>query len=258
MHHLFWSGPHKPNWGDILNIQLYREITGEDPIWKDYNSKESYYMSIGSILEKATPHSIIWGSGFMYEDGVVKSRPLGKRFTVNAVRGPLSREKLLEQGIPCPEVYGDPALLYPKFYNPKNVQKKYKYGIIPHYADWDHMLVEQWKDKENEGVKVINILGEDVNDFVDQVLECEIILSSSLHGIICGDAYGIPSYWIKLSDLVLGDGFKFRDYFASVDRLENDPIEWNGSFKYLKLDNYSINIDLDKLLDACPYKKDFI
>ena len=255
MHHLFWSGPHKPNWGDILNIHLYKEITGKDPKWKDYNSKESYYMSIGSVLEKATPHSIIWGSGFMHADGVVKSRPLGQRFRVHAVRGPLSREKLLQQGIPCPAVYGDPALLYPKFYNPTNIQKRYKYGIIPHYVDWDHELVNKWKERESEGVKVINILGEDVNSFVDQVLECEVILSSSLHGIICGDAYGIPSYWIKLSDDVLGNGFKFKDYFESVNRLDNEPLNWKGKLKGLKLKPYQIDIDLDKLLNACPYKK---
>ena len=253
MEKIFWSGPHKPNWGDILNRSLYENISGNQAVWVDYNHHRNYYMCIGSVLEKATPHSVIWGSGFMYEDGVVNSRPLEKRFKIHAVRGPLTRQKLLEQGIACPEVYGDPALLYPRFYNP-TIKKKYRVGIIPHYVDWEHDYVERWKDKEDEGIKVINILNEDVNSFVDEVLECEIILSSSLHGLICGDAYNIPSYWIKLSDKVLGEGFKFRDYFASVKRKNCKPINWNGELDNLKLDDYTIDIDLDKLMNSCPYK----
>ena len=72
---------------------------------------------------------------------------------------------------------------------------------------------------------------------------------------IIGDAYGIPSYWIKLSDDVLGNGFKFKDYFESVNRLDNEPLNWKGKLKGLKLKPYQIDIDLDKLLNACPYKK---
>jgi pyruvyltransferase len=252
---LFWSGPKKPNWGDILNRTLFRKISNNTPVWTNFNSNERYYMCIGSILEKATPNSIIWGSGFMHQNGTVFSNPPDSEFTVTAVRGPLSREKLIEQGINCPEVYGDPALLYPRFYNP-SVKKKYKWGIIPHYADWNNPMIEMWKDKKSEGVKVINILNQNPKKFVNEVLECEIILSSSLHGIICGDAYGIPSYWIKLSDLVLGNGFKFKDYFASVKRLDENPIEWDGSFDNLDLIPYVIDIDLDKLFDVCPFKID--
>ena len=85
-------------------------------------------------------------------------------------------KKLLQQCIQCPEVYGDPALLYPRFYNP-SIQKKYKYGIVPHYVDWDNEIIEKFKNREDEGIKVINILNENVNQFVDEVLECEIILS---------------------------------------------------------------------------------
>lgn len=258
MKNIFWSGPHKPNWGDLLNDSLYKEITKSSGVWVDFTCDDSYYMSIGSVLEKATPRSIVWGSGFMYEDSAVGTRPLDSSFNIKAVRGPLSRKKLLQQCIQCPEVYGDPALLYPRFYNP-SIQKKYKYGIVPHYVDWDNEIIEKFKNREDEGIKVINILNENVNQFVDEVLECEIILSSSLHGIICGDAYGIPSYWIEVSDNVLGNGFKFRDYFASVKRSDVKPYINKSDHIYdlsdLKLPKYEIDLDLDLLMAACPYNK---
>ena len=77
------------------------------------------------------PNSIIWGTGCI-DKGMIGEKPS----KVYAVRGPLTREELLKKGIECPEVYGDPALLYPMIYNPK-VEKKYKWGIIPHYIEFE-------------------------------------------------------------------------------------------------------------------------
>ena len=95
--------------------------------------------------------------------------------------------------------------------------------------------------------------------FVNEVNQCQIILSSSLHGIICGDSYGIPSYWIELSNKVIGKGFKFNDYFASVGRPLNDPIRPNLTDRIKDISHhfydYEIDINLEKLLEACPFKK---
>lgn len=156
-------------------------------------------------------------------------------------------------GFKCPEVYGDPALLYPRFYQP-NVKKKYAIGIIPHYIDQDNPWLNKFKDNPN--VNIINILDPTINTFVDEINKCEMILSSSLHGIICGDSYGIPSYWIELSDKVIGKGFKFIDYFKSVKRPDIKPIEIteDSMISDMKFHNYKISIDLDLLYNECPFK----
>jgi pyruvyltransferase len=73
------------------------------------------------------------------------------------------------------------------------------------------------------GVKVINILG-GLEYVVDEVKTCSRIASSSLHGLIIGDAYGTPSTWIEFSENVAGGGFKFRDYFLSVNRPLSVPL----------------------------------
>lgn len=57
----------------------------------------------------------VWGAGII--DGTKKLRYKPKK--VYAVRGPLTRKVLLAQGVKCPEIYGDPALLVAKYYQPK-------------------------------------------------------------------------------------------------------------------------------------------
>jgi len=243
------------NWGDEMNKALCESISGKKVnkiSLNDVNSTFRYYC-VGSILQSVPSDNFeVWGTGFMHSDSNVKYIPN----KVHAVRGPLTRNLLLKQKIECPEVYGDPALLYPNYYKP-NISKRYKYGIIPHYVDINNHWVKKFKNNSN--VKIINIKNFNTNNFVDEVNECEIILSSSLHGIICGDSYGIPSYWIKLSDRVGGNGFKFKDYFASVGRPLLDPIIPTQRDKIKDIRHYfydyKIDIDLNKLLEACPFKK---
>lgn len=110
----------KANWGDDINYWFFRELTKTPLInydWSLYTQKlnRPYIMGIGSILTLfPIKNSIIWGSGIISEKAPIKGRPQ----EVRAVRGPLTRQRLLDQGINCPEVYGDPALLLPFFYKP--------------------------------------------------------------------------------------------------------------------------------------------
>lgn len=63
------------------------------------------------------------------------------------------------------------------------------------------------------------------HNFIDQILSCEMILSSSLHGIIVADAYGVPNLWCKFTDYEApGKGFKFKDYYLSVGKSIKNPV----------------------------------
>ncbi len=244
---------HTPNWGDALNKVMIERISGKKLKWvntNDGNTKEKYIV-LGSILQWADEHTILWGPGFIGNDRRLSKKPK----KICAVRGPLTREIIINQGFDCPEVYGDPALLYPRFYKPRGIVKKHKIGIIPHYIDADNPWIKRLR---RHGIKIINIL-DPINKVVDEILECEMIAASSLHGIIAADAYGVPSTWIELSDKVIGKGFKFRDYFMSVGRKDREPLRVNETTKlkevYDKFYDYKINIDLDKLWAACPFRK---
>lgn len=238
------------NFGDILNPLFIHTLTGKKVIWVDPNLyKYKNYIVIGSILDRVNTHSIVWGAGFISKDSECSGRPA----RVCAVRGPLTRQKLLERGIKCPEIYGDPALLLPKIYVPKT-EKKYKIGIVAHYIDRDNPWLKQINTSD---VLILDIQSENPYDFIDQIYSCEKIVSSSLHGIIVADAYGIPSLWLEFSDKVVGKGFKFLDYFLSVKRIDSEPIVITQSTTVEDLFDsfieYEIDIDLSRLIEACPF-----
>jgi pyruvyltransferase len=170
---------------------------------------------------------------------------------------------LISMGVPCPEVYGDPVLLYPIFYNPL-VEKKYILGVIPHFIDNNSDSLKIFTNHPE--VLVIDIL-DDVNVVIENILSCSLIASSSLHGLIASDAYGIPSVWIELSSNIFGGRFKYYDYFLSVKRYDENPVIINENTTVQDILNakreYKIDIDLVKLLEVCPFlnessKKEFI
>ncbi|MDE4907356.1 polysaccharide pyruvyl transferase family protein [Methanogenium marinum] len=251
----YWSDGDLNNWGDALNPILIHNISGKWPTLArpHINIKNKpVFRVVGSILDGCSDrNAVIWGSGFISASGKFMTEPR----SICAVRGPLTRDLIIKQGIECPEVYGDPALLYPIFYCP-NINKKYELGIVPHYIDKNSPLLKQFEGRSD--VKIINIQG-GINDFVDDICGCKRIASSSLHGIIASDAYGIPSTWVKLSENVVGNGFKFLDYFLSVGRLEREPLTISKkttiSDIYDSFNPYTINIDLNHLLEVCPFNK---
>lgn len=243
---LYWF--REANWGDALSPVLVMLLSGK-PV---RHTKAPYcdrYMAIGSILGGAYCRTVVWGSGFIREGEMVMEPPKA----ICAVRGPLTRAALVQAGIHCPEVYGDPALLLPRFFNP-GVETRFAVGIIPHYVDKGHpWLVTCARDPN---VKIVDVES-GICEFVRDVKSCAIILSSSLHGLICADSYAIPNAWIQLSDNVIGGHFKFHDYQESICMPRTNPVviqpETPLEEAASRASLHPLHIDLRKLLLACPF-----
>ena len=124
------------NYGDTLNRELVELISGEPVRLVNNKFKNdvgtTIYMCVGSVLGWADKDTIVWGTGKMSNTSSTMFKEKPKQ--ICAVRGPLTRKEILKYGYECPEVYGDPALLMPRFYAPK-VEKRYKLGIICHQID---------------------------------------------------------------------------------------------------------------------------
>lgn len=235
----YWSetrlmGKSRENYGDLLSRYIVEKISGRRVKWVNpsktawYTINKKNYAAIGSILHHTSRNTIVWGSGIIDRKKDIKA----DRFL--AVRGPLTRKYINKQGVDCPELYGDPALLLPKFYYPE-VEKEFELGIIPHYNDY-HLALDLFKGMNN--VKVIDLMTNSIEEVTMDILKCRKTISSSLHGIIVSHAYGIPSIQVKFSERIFGDGVKYEDYFNSVD-IDNYVVPFVDSPVFLdKLDKY--------------------
>jgi len=260
----WWSEPKlmgKPyeNYGDLLGVYIVEKMSQKQVVFA-HPKKRSFkdllqpiYVTAGSILAHVNKKCIVWGSGIIKKDQVVKPA----KFL--AVRGPETRNNLLKQGYDVPEIYGDPGLLLPRYYNPV-ITKKYKLGIIPHYVDIE--IAIQLTSNQSD-IHIIDLMTNDIEKTTDQILQCKRVISSSLHGLIVSHAYGIPAVWIQFSDNLFGDNIKFRDYFSSVDLsyLEN---KWSSpDMSESEIENYftenalpkqkRINDLQSRLIESCPF-----
>lgn len=265
---LFWwnerilQHKEKENYGDLLSKYLVEKISGRKVKWIQpqktpwYKFDKRNFLAAGSIIHHSNNHSIVWGSGI-----IDRVQPVASA-NFKAVRGPETRNYLLEAGYDCPEVYGDPAILLPLYYNPKQ-KKKYRLGIIPHYQDYDQIISLYGDEKD---VLVIDLKTLDVEQVTFKILQCENIISSSLHGLIVSHAYGIPAIWIRFSDKLFGDNIKFTDYQKSVKIDEYKGKQFLGKKisrddllkkfnDYQSLPSSEVIKDLQQgLMRSCPFK----
>lgn len=264
---LFWwnekviQGKTKENYGDVLGKYLVEKISSKKVVFawpKKFSIFDWFtpiYVTIGSILANVNHKCIVWGSGIIDQKTKIKNA------VFLAVRGPQTRSYLMNLGYVVPEVYGDPALLLPRYFNPK-IEKKYKYGFVPHYNDYK--VVQHWF-KDNQDVLLIDMMTNDIEAKTIEFLQCEKIISSSLHGIIIAHAYGIPAVWQKFSDKVFGDDIKYQDYFESVQLPFYKPEIKTIPYTYpeietlfLELPNLPQKENVEKLCDGlmkvCPFK----
>ncbi|NQD36243.1 polysaccharide pyruvyl transferase family protein [Permianibacter sp. IMCC34836] len=245
------------NFGDLVAPWLVQKISGREVVYS--NKYEHCYVVIGSVLGQVRQHATVWGTGSFGTElfGNFRGKSVQKfsdKARYCAVRGPLTRNKLQMAGIACPRIYGDPALLVPDYYSPQ-IEKTHEVGIVLRWSEND------WFDALNiQGVKKIFLKTDNVEGTIDAMLSCKRLISSSLHGLILADAYGIPNVWLD-SRTPKGFEFKFWDYLISVNKtrqpvqMDFNTEQWSlqRMLDELPFDDRKIQIDLQALRDACPF-----
>lgn len=265
------TGQYDKNWGDQLNRYLlpllsgketalipffhqkgigedvYRVVRKISPRHFDMIEQSTIYSAVGSVLGWLyAENSVVWGSGFLHEGDLLPVEPQ----EILAVRGPCTADQINEQYGLSVDVFGDPAVLYTLYYWPK-ITKRYSLGIIPHYVDYD-VIKKIYHDRTD--ICIIDIKSGN-KKVIDSLLSCHCVASSSLHGLIMADAYGIPTTWIDwLTPKV--DDFKYYDYFESI-RCDKDCVSLTNYMSPEDIisvsDKPSHMIDMKNLLHACPF-----
>lgn len=234
---VFYMNPH--NMGDLLNELIIPKITSRSivqcnipmffdvmgigscgaSIWANRFAKPTISRRIKDLIMTAygkfnTRPCAVWGTGFFKDYSNQNIKLARKNLSFIAVRGALSQgiiEKAL--GATINPVLCDGGILASELF-PQPAIKKYRLGFIPHFKE--HSVANKIGiiDKVNriDSSTVID-LREEPLDVIKKISECELIVSSSLHGCIVADSFHIPNIRVRISDIP-GSGFKFDDYYS--------------------------------------------
>lgn len=198
----WWDGT--ANFGDALTPWLLQR-NGVAPYLRPAGGAD--LVGVGSILEMVPEDSTaaIWGSGLMHD----KPRRFPQA-TVLAVRGPRTRDLL---GLPGDTPLGDPGLLVSK--HVRRPPRSRRVAIIPH----GHHIV--WASAyrhlaSQPGTQLVRF-DHPVSKVVHALAAADLVVSSSLHGLITADAYGVPAVWAVPTDTDrhVAD-MKFADHHSTV------------------------------------------
>jgi pyruvyltransferase len=211
----FWqpfhsNDPIPVNFGDDLFGKIVGELIGRKvlPCAPNYSGRKIFIG--GSTLGYARNGDQVWGAGI--RDGQFDSKI--QHLKVHAVRGPQTAAILRNRGITVPFCYGDPAILWPDvFPHLGKPCPKWDLGIIPHFRE----LMNAPNFSFPSNARVINP-AQDALAVLDEIRQCKAIVASSLHGLICAEAAGIPAEPYKLDSPYSEPDFKYADYYAASGR----------------------------------------
>lgn len=204
----WWTGV--PNFGDLLTPLLIERFAGLKVEWASIS--HATIASVGSILEHIPPLWDGWilGSGKLHEDSRLQIMQMGKLYPkILSLRGPLSAK-----GIPGTYGLGDPGILADELVGV--VEKQWDLGLLPHFSDAE--LVPKFVKLMPPDITIKEIDPQlPPLEVLRQIGACKRMVTSSLHGMILSDAFGIPRR-VEVAPALVKDGgdFKFRDYSASI------------------------------------------
>lgn len=220
-----WVNPERTvnNVGDYLSLVAVNYMCKRYGVSLEEKVKKTQHLyAIGSILI-GNQNATIWGSGFISDYRSLCQKKLVGLYhrlrhslDIRAVRGPETLRILKEMGYSrCIEnkcsrgelPLGDPAVLMPLIY-PKARTHKNQYVVIPNFSKYN-----QYSGEENK----VSTFSSKWENLIDSILDADLVISSSLHGIILAEAYGVPA--VLLRD-VPNDLTKYKDWYYSTNRYD--------------------------------------
>ena len=204
------------NVGDSLQRHLTAALFGMHTLHAEQGSRR--LLGAGSIAHRAQPGDVIWGSGF-------KDQPLAlteaekASIEVRAVRGPLTAEYLSRNGVAVPPdvPFFDPGQLVGEIL-PDEIAACRRASppprgllLVPHYKD-----TAVWLDRFSAVDRRFRSVDCDLYVMLREMLAAELVVSSSLHGIILAEALGVPA--VLLRPPASEPFAKFEDYYLGTGR----------------------------------------
>ena len=213
------------NSGDAITPHILEHFTGLPA--RSVNPGAPHILGVGSILFLANKQSLVWGSGIL---NPTMPMPGVQESAFYAIRGKKTEGLLRELKVPLPDVpLGDPGIFAHEICNlipAANRQVKYRAAFVPHHSSTNHPLYRAVR-ASSEFV-VVDILSDTLLP-LEQILQSEVVVSQSLHGLIYAESLGKPSLWISERHDEIWR-FKFDDWLLHDHRAAaRGGAAWHGS-----------------------------
>jgi len=280
------------NLGDALSPVMVALLSGKPIAHQAHDGTTTRMAAVGTIAQNLKGGDVsVWGTGssrYINVGGEGERIPFHPdpktRYRVHATRGPVSRALLGEENAVGAPVFGDPVWALPRFYNPK-LEKKWEIGVIVHLSDLDGRALDALPREayaryhipaEFEGsVRIINTLtaisAESMREKLDEILSCKRLVSTSLHGMVFAESYGIPclyfsprgtpegligrkmdpddGYDLRITDLYLGLGIPKIPVYV---QRRNKQTDWEQLMWAIDTAWRPVDFDTDPLIEALP------
>ena len=192
------------NFGDLLGPLVVDAMLRRLDLDSASPECDAQLLSIGSVMHQARDGAVVWGTGVNGKK-MDLSEYTATRLDLRAVRGPLTRDFLLERGFQVPEVYGDPALLLPELHPELKQEDRTR----------DLTVVMNFNDRGvAAGPHVLNPR-KPVWQCLRTIASSRLVVGSSLHGIVVAESLGIPARAVASAT---ESEFKYADYYRGTGR----------------------------------------
>lgn len=258
------------NLGDMLSPLIIAALTGRQIAFRPHFWPGERLTALGTIGHSQVAGTVhVWGTGFQSQPRhrfSGQARSMGWRFTrynVHAIRGPLSAQVLRLGGYSVPDIFGDPAWFLPGLW-PDRSHKTIELGVLLHKSEIDQNSMDI-RHPPFERYKIPTELAGSIKLFslqiprsvaaiankIAEILSCKRILSTSLHGLVLAETYGIPCAAFDFHD---GDSgrvrpfdesglldHRIRDFYAGLT-CETIPVlrqkrhlrtDWDGAIRFI-------------------------
>ena len=258
-----WKPSNATNFGDEIGPMVVQELCKranlELTVLSTTSPTHSKLLAIGSVLHEARGSDVVWGVGVNSKHR--SQLPRNSNIEFRAVRGPLTRSFVQDQGFKCPDVYGDPGLLFPMLFDHEIRTRRGELErglstlgakmpetiVIPNIND-DRFLPYFAMQEADDSVMIIrpNLAPITVAAYISSAKR---VICSSLHGLVFADVYGRETTRLISQ---FEPEFKYTDYFEGTGR--DTPIGYANVNNCLDSETIpSLNWDPEPLLRSFPF-----
>jgi len=291
---LGWAGATEKqdylNFGDALSPVMVAAMCGMPIVRRPMKSENVRLACVGTIghgFEGGDVH--FWGTGMsQWSNPGAKPptpwvHPADTTLTVHATRGPLTAARLGEDLTKRAVPYGDPVFLLPRFFS-KPVKQDVELGVIIHLSEMEsraldtgpapHLLRYRIPESLAGKVRIINTLTaintQSLEDKIQEIRRCKRIVSTSLHGMVIAECYGIPCLYfspnmgsgvvtiqtdgndtldLRLADLYAGLG---RKQITAYSRPRTQETDWDDLIAAIDRHWEPMTNNFDGLVESFP------